>query len=377
LQAYRLGDRGPAVAEIRAKLATLGLVATAPDSDEFDDACDQAVREFQQARGVTVDGVVGRETYIALDEARWRLGDRVLAYTVSHPFVGDDVAELQQRLLEMGFDCDRVDGIFGASTEAALREFQRNAGVVPDGTCGPQTLKMLDRLVPRASGGRAEELRESEQLRRAGPTLAGKLVLIDPGHGGDDPGAVVPGLSEADLVADIASKVEGRLSAAGAQAFMTRGPGALSDEDRVRLANAAEADLVVSLHVDADDNPECHGVATYYYGTVRAPGQRDRSSVVGARLADLVQREVVARTDLLDCRVHAKTWELLRGTRMPAVRVEVGYLTNPGDASRLATAEFRDSVAEGIVAAVQRLYLPADADVTTGAMRIPALDGTS
>jgi N-acetylmuramoyl-L-alanine amidase len=59
---------------------------------------------------------------------------------------------------------------------------------------------------------------------------------------------------------------------------------------------------------------------------------------------------------------------------MPAVRVEVGYLSNPGDASRLATAEFRDSVAEGIVAAVQRLYLPADADITTGAMRIPALD---
>jgi N-acetylmuramoyl-L-alanine amidase len=233
---------------------------------------------------------------------------------------------------------------------------------------------MLDRLVPRAVGGRAEELRESEQLRRAGPTLAGKLVLIDPGHGGDDPGVVVGGLTEADIVADLASKVEGRISAAGAQAFMTRGPGALSDEERVRLANAAEADLVVSLHVDADANPKCHGVATYFYGTLPLPGQRDRGSVVGARLADLVQREVVARTDLLDCRTHAKTWELLRGTRMPAVRVEVGYLTNPGDASRLATAEFRDSVAEGVVAAVQRLYLPADADVTTGALRIPALD---
>jgi N-acetylmuramoyl-L-alanine amidase len=155
---------------------------------------------------------------------------------------------------------------------------------------------------------------------------------------------------------------------------MTRGPGALSDDERVRLANAAEADLVVSLHVDGDDNAACHGVATYYYGTLPVPGRRDRGSVVGERLADLVQREVVARTDLLDCRTHAKTWELLRGTRMPAVRVEVGYLTNAGDAQRLASAEFRDSVAEGIVAAVQRLYLPADADVTTGALRIPALD---
>ena len=146
------------------------------------------------------------------------------------------------------------------------------------------------------------------------------------------------------------------------------------------FANSAEADLVVSLHVDGDDDPECNGLATYYFGTVpegqeHGEGQgRGRRSTLGARLADLVQREIVARTDLLDCRIHPKTWDLLRGTRMPAVRIEVGYLTNPRDAARLASAEFRDSVAEGVIAAVQRLYLPADADVTTGSMLIPAFD---
>src|SRR3954469_15882883 len=223
MQAYRRGDTGPAVTEIRAKLAVLGLLNES-DADVFDDECDRAVRQFQQARGLTVDGVVGRETYVALDEARWRLGDRVLSYTVSHPFVGDDVAELQQRLLDMGFDCDRVDGIFGAGTEAALREFQRNVGIPPDGTCGPLTLKMLDRLVPRAAGGRPDELRESEQLYRAGPMLAGKLVVIDPGHGGADRGVQANGFDEAEITADLAARVEGRLSAAGVQAFLTRGP---------------------------------------------------------------------------------------------------------------------------------------------------------
>src|SRR3954471_6295385 len=146
MRAYRRGDRRPAVAGIRSKLGVLGLIAAPHDSDVFDDACDRAVREFQQARGLTIDGVVGRETYVALDEARWRLGDRVLSYTVSHPFVGDDVVELQQRLNEMGFHPNRVDGIFGSSTEAALREFQRNVGLPPDGTCGPQTLKELNRM---------------------------------------------------------------------------------------------------------------------------------------------------------------------------------------------------------------------------------------
>ena len=84
-----------------------------------------------------------------------------------------------------------------------------------------------------------------------------------------------------------------------------------------------------------------------------------------------MQREICARTDLVDCRVHPKTWDLLRRTRMPAVRVEVGYLTNPGDAARLADPAFRDTLAEAIVAAVQRLYLPPEDDAVTGVLRIP------
>ena len=81
---------------------------------------------------------------------------------------------------------------------------------------------------------------------------------------------------------------------------------------------------------------------------------------MGERLAGLVQREIVARTGLRDCRTHAKTWELLRLTRMPAVRVEVGYLTSPADRARLIDPRFRDRVVEAIVAAVQRMYFPID-----------------
>jgi N-acetylmuramoyl-L-alanine amidase len=68
-------------------------------------------------------------------------------------------------------------------------------------------------------------------------------------------------------------------------------------------------------------------------------------------------------------------WDILRRTRMPAVRIEVGYLTNPGDAARLADPAFRDVLAEAVVAAVQRLYLPPDQDAQTGFLRIPALRG--
>ena len=94
---------------------------------------------------------------------------------------------------------------------------------------------------------------------------------------------------------------------------------------------------------------------------------------MGERLAGLVQREIVARTGLRNCRTHAKTWELLRLTRMPAVRVDVGYLTSPDDRERLIDPRFRDRVVEAIVAAVQRMYFPIDQDVPTGSIDVRKL----
>jgi N-acetylmuramoyl-L-alanine amidase len=372
---YRLGDRGHAVAEIRAKLAALDLLvqhpaaALAEGADaEFTADVDRAVRAFQQSRGSTVDGIVGPLTYRALDEARWRLGDRILLYVPTHLLGGDDVATLQQRLLEMGFDCGRVDGIFGTETEQALREFQRNVGVPADGTCGPTTLKALAALSRTVVGGQPHAMRESEAIHRAGPTLTGKLVIVDPGHGAEASGVNGNGLDESAVVYDVASRVEGRIAATGGIAFLTRGPdGGLDEVDRAHFANAAGADLVISLHLDAHPSPHASGVATYYYGNDRY-GHR---SMVGERFADLVQAEIVARTDLRDCRTHAKTWDLLRRTRMPCVRIEAGYLTNPGDAARLADPDFRDTLAEAIVAAVARLYLPADLDTGVGTLRVP------
>lgn len=375
---YRRGDTGPAVAEIRAKLGLLGLLAEGENAELldpagalFDEPTDRAVRAFQQQRGISVDGVVGSRTYHALEEARWRLGDRILFFVPGRLMAGDDVATLQQRLLDMGFDCGRVDGLFGVETEQALREFQRNIGGAADGTCGPATFKALTQLTRTVVGGQPHAMRDSEAITRAGPALAGKLLIIDPGHGGPRGPDTEDGIDDDEVVYDLASRIEGRLTAAGASAFLTRGPDGYAEvpteEERADFANAAGADLVVSLHVTRHPNPHASGVATYYYGN----DEYGHYSTVGEQLASLVQREICARTDLVDCRVHAKTWDLLRRTRMPAVRVEVGYLSNPGDALRLADAAFRDVLAEAVAAAVQRLYLPPDEDAMTGVLRIP------
>lgn len=376
MRPIRPGDRGPAVTEIRKVLAGLDLlVPSAPHSDEFDAHTERAVRAFQQSRGLSVDGRVGTETWRALDAARWRLGARTLYHSVPEPLTGEDIRSLQERLLEMGYDAGRADAIYGVRTARALAQFQREVGLIPDGTCGPHTVNSLRRLGRKVVGGRPQWLRESDAIRQSGPTLVGRTVVIDPGHGGSDPGMTVPEgelcWTEADLVHDLASRLEGRLAAAGVRVQLTRGPAQrdhLPDVDRAALANSLGADVFISLHLDGHTNPSAEGVATYHYGT-----DNGVTSATGERLAGLVQREIVARTGFRDCRSHAKAWDLLRLTRMPAVRVEVGYLTSPTDRARLVDPRFRDRVVEAIVAAVQRMYYPIERDVPTGSIDVSQL----
>jgi len=366
---FRLGDRSPAVVEIRDRLTRLELVPPADDAELFDEPLDQAVRAFQQQRGLSVDGAVGSATYRLLDEARWRLGDRLLTFSPGSVMAGDDVVALQQRLLDLGFKVGRVDGRFGHQTELAVRDFQRNVGVPPDGTCGPATLKALSRLAPMVRGGRPNAMRVEERLRQAGPQLTGKVVVIDPcvARFDDDE---LRARAEA-IISDLATRVEGRLVATGVQAFLTHQLGAedASEVERAEFANRAEAHLCISLQVDGSANRDAAGCSTYFFGL----DSHGAWSSAGERFAGLVQREIVARTDLVDLRSHAKSWDLLRRTRMPAVRIDVGYLTNPGDAARLADPAFRDVVAEAVVVAVQRMYLSPETDTRTGLLRLDEL----
>ncbi|WP_447004972.1 N-acetylmuramoyl-L-alanine amidase [Saccharothrix isguenensis] len=365
----RRGDFGPDVAEVRATLTKLGLLSDPQPSQVFDLPVEHAVRAFQQQRGLITDGVVGPATYRALRDATYRLGDRPLAFLMAQPVTGDDVSTLQERLLELGYDAGRANGEFGHQTELALRSFQRDYGLIVDGMCGPDTVRALRQLQPKVRGGRPVFLREQERVRRAGPRLSGKRIIIDPGHGGDDRGIEVEGVSEADVMLDLGRLLEGKMAATGMEALLTRGPNNNPDEgERARFANEAGADLILSLHADRNASPLASGVSTFHFGTGNGT-----SSTVGEALAGFIQREIVARTGMLDCRTHPKTWDMLRMTRCTAVRVEVGYLTNEGDRQRLANPSFRDVVAEGILVAVKRLYLLGKDDQPTGTFTLDDL----
>src|ERR1700736_1460028 len=375
MSTLRRGDRGSAVPEIRTALASLGWLDH-PDADlttgkhavpeMFDAELGQAVRAVKQHRETQVHGIAPEATYRALKEASYRLGARTLYHQFGAPLYGDDVATLQARLQDLGFYTGLVDGHFGLQTHNALMSYQREYGLYPDGICGPETLRSLYFLGSRVTGGSPHAIREEELVRRSGPRLSGKRIIIDPGRGGNDHGMIISGpagpISEADILWDLASRLEGRMTAIGMETFLSRpGNRSPSDAKRAATANTVGADLMISLRCPSQPSQLPNGVASFFFGN-----SHGSVSTIGRNLADFVQREVVARTGLQDCRTHGRTWDLLRLTRMPTVQVDIGYITNPRDNAMLVTTQTRDSIAEGILAAVKRLYLLGKNDRPTG-----------
>jgi len=352
------GEETNVISLVTNTLTRLGFLKTA--STVFGAVEEDGLRAFQQERGLIVSGEIDSQTLRAIDEARWKLGDRILSFVPGNPLRGDDVATLQSRLVDMGFDCGRVDAIFGTRTDGAVKEFQKSVGVKVDGVCGPATIMSLMRLVKTVSGGAPIQLRDNAKRAVRGPALANKIIVLDPSSLPED----------REIAFDIAQRLEGRLIALGVTVFLSRSSAKDPSEiDRINFANESGADLVISFHTDTYKNELAHGLTTYYYGN----DLHGVHSVVGERFAALVQREITARTDLLNCRTHAKSWDLLRLTKAPTVRIDLGYLSNPGDVKRLGDVTFRETVIESIIVAIQRLYLSAENDAKTGTLKISDL----
>lgn len=340
---------------------------------DFDADLAEVLKAFQQSRGILPTGTIDETTLRELRYASYKLGARVLSYVPGNELVGDDVAQLQNQLQELGFYSDRVDGHYGWETHDATRTYQLNYGLQEDGVCGPETIRALGRLGRRITGGSPQAIREREHVRNAGPKLAGKRVVIDPGLGGSNKGQTVTGrygqISEEEILWDLASRIEGRMVAAGMETIISRPR--MDDPNRnkrAEIANAFGADLVLSLQCDSYPNEKASGVASFYFGS-----ELGSRSLTGENLADYLQREICARTNLTNCGHHARTWELLRLTQMPTVEIATGYLTNPGDVAVLTDPDERDAIAEAVVVAVKRLYLVDQEHLPTGTYKFSEL----
>ena len=349
MKAVRHGNTGREVTDVQRRLLDLGDLV---DDGQyvlglFDDVTHDAVRTFQQRRGLVADGVVGPDTYRMLVEAGVALGDRLL-YQTRPMLRGDDVRELQERLGRLGFDAGQVDGIFGPDTAMAVEDFQDNVGLAADGRVGQATVRALRRLHRDHQSVPAVTVTE-RHARSPRRGIVGARVLVDPGRGVDDPGHRTPdGMWEHEVTWRIASRLHGRLAALGALPVLSRGPATTpTASDRAARANVDDVDVILSVHGNGLDTAAARGCAAYYYGEGSSVSER------GRRLAGLAVENICRATHTVNCRTHPSVSALLRESQAPAVIVEVGFLTHPEEGRLLATDGYQATIAACLTSALR------------------------
>ena len=167
-----------------------------------------------------------------------------------------------------------------------------------------------------------------------------KLITIDAGHGGNDPGAVGNGLQEKNIVLNLALRLGKLLSSRGIEVFYTRNIDIKVElADRAKIANDKRTDLFISLHCNAAASPSAAGIETLVHNM-------NSSS---ADIAIIVQRELITRTNMVDRGVKPRPdLAVLRLSNMPAILIELGFISNAGDASKLKSDTFLDCCALAI-----------------------------
>lgn len=208
--------------------------------------------------------------------------------------------------------------------------------------------------IPKAEGPSVPRRPSKEQ-----PFTA---VVLDPGHGGQDSGAMCGGMLEKDLTLDVAKRVDRLLQAQGLATIMTRlGDANVSLVERAALTNRVPDCIFVSIHFNEGNKPVSSGIETYY-AAHRMPSGKPMMSwlpflqrvavetpnLESQSLAASIQEALVARTQATDRGTKAEQFFVITNVRHPAVLVEGGFLTNKDDMAKLASEDYREQIAAAI-----------------------------
>ena len=188
------------------------------------------------------------------------------------------------------------------------------------------------------------------------------VVVLDPGHGGQDSGAMCGGVMEKDLTLDVACRVDRLLDSEGVATLMTRlGDSYVSLADRAAFGNRAKESIFISIHFNEDNKPVASGVETYYAAHQINSGStfaswlpffsRPPSNLPkpeSQSLAGFIQEALVARTRSVDRGTQAKQFFVIANVTSPAVLLEGGFLTNKDDVSKLGSEDYRDKLATAV-----------------------------
>src|SRR5206468_414379 len=194
------------------------------------------------------------------------------------------------------------------------------------------------------------------------------VVVLDPGHGGQDSGAMCGAVMEKDLTLDVARRIDRVLDAEGIATLMTRlGDTYVSLADRAAFGNRVRDSIFVSIHFNEDNKPVATGVETYYAAHQITAGSllaswlpflslppSESPKPESQSLAGFIQEALVARTRSVDRGTQAKQFFVIANVTSPAVLIEGGFLTNKDDVSKLASEDYRNQLAAAVADGILR-----------------------
>ncbi|MGI8431504.1 MAG: N-acetylmuramoyl-L-alanine amidase family protein [Chthoniobacterales bacterium] len=211
--------------------------------------------------------------------------------------------------------------------------------------------------------------RRLAQPHRPTPTGEEPLVIVlDPGHGGDDSGAMCGAIMEKDLALDVAQRAEMLLREAGYKTVLTRDSDRyLSLAERAEVANAEKHSLFVSIHFNDGERAAASGVETYFAARQRTtapgilgwlsffqPAEPKPLLAQSESLARFLQTALVEHTRAVNRGTKSAEFYVIRNVRHPAALVEGGFITNPEDVTKLTTEKYRQEIAAAISDGIHR-----------------------
>ncbi|MFP3918125.1 N-acetylmuramoyl-L-alanine amidase [Lysinibacillus telephonicus] len=188
-------------------------------------------------------------------------------------------------------------------------------------------------------------------INQSGSAVAGRIIVLDPGHGGKDPGTSKSGAIEKEIVLKVATKVKQKLEAAGAKVYMTRaGDTYPTLQDRVDFAQNNYAEVFVSIHVNSASSESASGTETYYSISGNENEKEDY------RLASAINSQIVNNAGMVDRGVRREDYFVVRNLLLPSVLVELGFVTNASDREKLISSEYVDIFADSIYKGIVQYY---------------------
>src|SRR5699024_816784 len=308
------GKRHQDTKKLKKDLQKLGFKVPGNGTNLYGTKTETKVKALQKHYSLISNGIA--------DEITLNKIKSVLKTTLQNGKKHKDTKKLKVDLAKIGY---AVPGngttLYGTKTTAKVKSFQKNNKLPVSGIADEVTLKKIATLV-------------KQQSKK-------KVVYLDAGHGGTDPGASGHGLKEKDLVLDIAKRTQDKLKAAGFTVIMSRTTDkTVKLDERTKEANDLKADIFVSIHANSF-NSTASGIETWKMS--QGPKAKESNT-----LASNLQNEIIKKTKAKDRGVKDGNLHVNRESKMPSSLVEVGFIDNKSEVNNLKKASYKNKLATGI-----------------------------